>query len=115
MKQLGMKEIKKKEQSAKDLVTKSDFKGYTIEEIRFQRALVAMEAEFCKAKCLRSWNNLVKDNPLSPTKNSFTGKAGSVALKMINGLNYLDYIMLGLSFFTGARKLFSFFRKVKRK
>lgn len=113
MKELTMKEIKDKEKSAKNLVAESNFKGYTIEEIRFQRALVAMEAEFCKNKLLRSWNNIKKANPLAPNKSTFTGKAGSLALKLFNGLNYMDYLMLGFSLFGGAKKIYSLFRKKK--
>ena len=110
-----MKEIKDKEQTAKDIVTaEKEFKGYTIEEIRFQRALVAMESEFCKTKIFKSWHNIVDANPLMPgNKTSLPGKAGAIALKMVNGLNYLDYILLGLSVFKGTKKIFSFFKGKK--
>lgn len=111
-----MKEIKAKEQIAQDIVSpKSEFQGYTIEEIRFQRALLAMEADFSKTKLIKSWNNLQKFNPLSPSSNSIPDKAGSIALKLVNGLSYMDYVMLGWSLFSGARKVFSFFKKGKKK
>lgn len=113
----NMKEIKAKEQLAKDIMTpENDFKGYTIEEIRFQRALLAMEADFSKTKLLRNWDNIQKLNPLSPksTALSIPGKAGSIALKLINGLSYMDYIMLGWSLFNGSRKVFSFFKGRKK-
>ena len=111
-----MKEITAKEKVAKDIMKpENDFKGYTIEEIRFHRALVAMEADFCKAKILKNLNNLQKFNPLSPgSSNTLPGKAGSIALKLINGLNYMDYIMLGWSLFNGGRKVFSFFKGKKK-
>ena len=111
-----MKEIKAKEKVAKEIATpENDFKGYTIEEIRFQRALVAMEVDFCKSKILRNWNNLQKSNPLSPASNSsITGKAGSVALKLLNGLNYMDYFLIGLSIFNGSRKFLSLFKRRKK-
>ena len=111
-----MKENKTKGEVVKDILTpESKFKGYTIEEIRFQRALVAMEADFCKTKILKNWNNIQKLNPLSPSSSSsFTGKAGNVALKLINGLNYMDYVLLGWSVFSGARKVFSFFKGKKK-
>lgn len=107
-----MKEIKQKEKVAKDILTpESEFKGYTIEEIRFQRALLAMEADFCKTKMHRSWENIQHLNPLMPgNKTSMAGKAGALALRMVNGLNYMDYILLGLSVFKGTKKIFSFFR-----
>lgn len=108
-----MKEVVKKEKMAQE-ITQPDkkCKGYTIEEIRFKRALVAMEAEFCKTKINRSWSNIQEANPLSPgNKTTLPGKAGSLALKMVSGLNYLDYALLGFSIFKGARKIFSFFKR----
>lgn len=112
-----MKEIKEKEKMAQEIVSpKSNFKGYTIEEIRFQRALLAMEADFSKTKLIKSWNNIQKLNPLSPSSGgSLPVKAGSIAMKVVNGLSYMDYIMLGWSVFTGAKKIFSFFKKGKKK
>ena len=110
-----MKEIKAKEKEVKDKVNpEKEFKGYTIEEIRFQRALVAMEAEFCKTKALKSLSNLQKLNPLTSGNSSIPGKVGSIALKLVNGLNYIDYIMIGMSVFSGARKVFSFFKGRKK-
>lgn len=111
-----MKDLKEKEKSVKEIITpQNEFKGYTIEEIRFQRALVAMEADFCKTKILKSLDNIKEANPLMPgNKSSLPGKAGAIALKMINGLNYLDYALIGLSIFKGSRKIFSLF-KGKRK
>ena len=111
-----MKDIKTQEKKAKEIATpENNFKGYTIEEIRFQRALVAMEAEFCKAKIQKSISNLQKINPLSPSSgSSLPAKAGSIALKLVNGLNYLDYIMIGWSVFNGAKKVFSMFKGKKK-
>lgn len=111
-----MKEIKEKERKAKDIMTpETEFKGYTIEEIRFQRALVAMEADFCKTKARKSLSNIQNLNPFMPgNKTTLPGKAGAIALKMINGLNYVDYILLGLSLFKGTKKVFSLFRGKKK-
>lgn len=111
-----MKEIKEKEKVAKEIMDPADeFKGYTIEEIRFQRALVAMEADFCKTKIQKSWLGLQRFNPLgTQSKATIPGKAGAIALKLVNGLNYMDYILLGWSVFSGVRKVFSFFKGRKR-
>ena len=110
-----MKEITKKEDKATKIAAPDkEFKGYTIEEIRFRRALVAMEADFCKTKIGKSWQNIQEANPLNPgNKTSIPGKAGALAMKMIGGLNYLDYAMLGFSLFKGAKKAYSFFRGKK--
>ena len=111
-----MKDIKEKEKAAQKIADpEKEFKGYTIEEIRFQRALVSMEAEFCKAKIFKSWENIQNANPFMPgNKSSIPSKAGSLALKMFNGLNYLDYVLLGLSLFKGTKKVFSFFKGLRK-
>lgn len=111
-----MKEIKETEKVAQDIVSPDkEFKGYTIEEIKFQRALVAMEADFCKAKIAKSFSNLQRVNPFNQTPgSSLPGKAGHMALKLINGLNYMDYIMIGWSVFNGAKKVVSFFKGRKK-
>ena len=110
-----MKENEKIERVVKNILEGEEFKGYTIDELRFQRKLKSKEIDFCRAKLNRHWENLQGLNPLMPgNKTSLPGKAGAVALKLLNGLNYLDYILLGLSVFKGTRKVFSFFR-VKRK
>lgn len=111
-----MKEIKDKEKVAHDIAApEKEFKGYTIEEIRFQRALVAMEADFCKTKIFKSLDNIKDANPFMPgNKTSIPGKAGAIALKMINGLNYLDYVLLGVSLFKGSKKVISFLKGRKK-
>ena len=111
-----MKEKNNKEQNPRNILEVSEFKGYTIEEIRFQRALVAMQADFCKTKFLKEWSNIQKLNPLSPSADSSLPMkaAGSIALKMAKGLNYLDYIILGISVFSGVRKITSIFRRNKK-
>lgn len=111
-----MNEIKKTEDVAKSITHPEQFKGYTLEEIRYQRALVALQKEFCKTKILRNVHNLQKTNPLSPssTVKSMPGKVGFVASKLLTGLNYLDYAMLGFSLFSSARKVYSFFHRKKK-
>ncbi len=112
-----MNEIKKTEDVAKSIThPEVKFKGYTLEEIRYQRALVALQKEFCKTKIYRNVNNLKKSNPLTPqgAASSLPGKVGFMATKLMSGLNYLDYAMLGFSVFNSARKVFSFFRKKKK-
>lgn len=104
------------DQAARNIILKNDeFHGYTLEEIRYQRALVSLQLEFCKNKIIKNFANIQKVNPLSPTSvaSSFSGKAGAVIRKLLNGLNYLDYAVLGFSLFSSIRKITSFFRKKK--
>ena len=95
--------------------TDKDFKGYTIEEIRFQRKIVSKEIEFCKIKFFNSLENIQNSNPFMPgNSSSITSRAGNMALKMFKGLNYLDYVLIGFSVFKGTRKIFSFFKGLKK-
>ena len=112
-----MKQISAKDNTAKDFIMpESEFKGYTIEEIRFQRALVALQADFAKTKFIKSWNELQGYNPLSKNAvTKITGKAGGIALKMLKGLNYLDYVFLGVSVYSGIKKIAGLFSRKKRK
>ena len=112
-----MKESKKPEALADKIMNqKENFKGYTLEEIKYRRALLAMKAEFSKTKAIKAYYNLTKYNPLSPSSSasSLTGKAGAVAMKLINGLNYLDYAVIGFSVFSSLKKIASIFKKKKK-
>ena len=111
-----MKDNEKREKVTNEIMaTDNEFKGYTIEEIRFQRAMVAMQADFCKTRFMKSLCNIQKVNPLNPSSgSSLPVKAGSLALKMVKGLNYMDYLLLGISVFNGVKKFYSFFRKGKK-
>lgn len=93
------------------------FKGYTLEELRYQRALVALQKEFCKSKLTRNVRNIQKSKLLNPSSSasSLPGKVGFVASKIFTGLNYLDYAMIGFSVFGAVRKIFSIFRRNKKK
>lgn len=109
-----MKEIEKTQDAAKSITNpEKKFEGYTLEEIRYQRALVLLQKEFCKNKIMRNFAQIQKSNPLSPEKaaSGLPGKVGFVASRLLSGLNYLDYAMIGFSVFGTVRKIFSFFRK----
>lgn len=112
---------------------KKDFKGYTIEELRYQKALAALRKEFCKSNVLNSIENIkhpVKSSSSgskslipflssdkSGTKNHIVNAAGTVtkvvATSLLKGLKPLDYIMLGISLIGPAKRLIRLFRKKK--
>lgn len=94
----------------------TQFKGYTLEELRYQKALVLVRKEFCKSKLLRNVDSLKKHNPLSPSSDGvlLPGTFGSIASKLVKGLNYLDYMMIGFSVFGSVRKVLTFFKKNRK-
>lgn len=90
--------------------------GLTIREIRHRRALVLLQKEFCKEKI--SYNALKLKNS-SPFSKNYTGKgkplgrAGGIVGKIIGGMNYVDYALVGFSVFSNVRKVMNIFRKKK--
>lgn len=100
-----------------DLVTPEprEAKGLTISEIRYQRALIALQKEFCKEKIGHSVRNLKNTSPFSKNYDSKTSgnRVGALASKLLHGLNYLDYAVIGFSVFSNVRKITSLFRKRK--
>lgn len=90
----------------------AEFKGYTIDELRYQRALVMFKKEFCKEKLSDSLNNL---KTLSPLKHSngnngrLFSKSGIIS-KIFKSLDYVDYAMMGYSIFKSIKKFSSKFK-----
>lgn len=111
---------------------KPDFKGYTMEELKYQKALVALRKEFCKSNMLHSVDSL--KHPVSSTGNSsfpllssgssshkstamrVAGTATKVITKtLMRNMKPLDYIMLGVSLIGPVRKILGMFKKKKKK
>ena len=105
--------------SEEDHVEVPKFKGYSLNQLRYQRALIALQREFAKEKAIRGINRLKNHNPFSGNKQSSSSgkwrRASSFLLSIASNLNYLDYARVGLSLFTSARKIFSIFNGRKKK
>lgn len=91
---------------------KSTFKGYTIEELRIQRALIDVRREYVKEKLQNDFSRLVSD-PFSREGGGGQSKIWSVGGKLLNLLSYSDYISLGIGLFNNGRKLIGMFRRKK--
>lgn len=87
------------------------FKGYSMEEMRYQRAVLALRKEFCKAKILQDINHLRHRSILGKSKDSQRSNIGILAKKLLSGLNYLDYALMGASLFGTGKKIYRFFRR----
>ena len=94
--------------------TEPDFKGYTMDELRYQRALIALKREYCKESIVDAAVKLHKSLPLSASgQKGLARNIGGVAGKIVGGLNYIDYLLIGFSAFGTIRKVFHFFKKKK--
>lgn len=92
-----------------------DFKGYTLDELRYQRALVLLKREFLKEKAMEEVKEVKSRIPVLNGKSPLDTMSPSGILgRVVKGLNYADYLMLGFSVFNAGRKVFSLFRKKKR-
>lgn len=95
------------------VVDETSFRGYTLDEIRYQRALAALRKEYAKEKIFNDLASVRKRVSFG-SKEGIAGKAGTLAQKMFSGLNYLDYAMVGYTAFSAIRKFFKLFRKKKK-
>ncbi|MDE6538083.1 MAG: hypothetical protein K2M13_08645 [Muribaculaceae bacterium] len=102
-----------KQKSDDALSDKKKFKGYTIEELRYQRALVALQKEFCKAKVINRIDHLRNRKSGSEDTSSKIARYGKFAGKLLTGLNYLDYAMIGMSLFGSGKKIYKFLKQKK--
>lgn len=89
--------------------------GMTIDEIRYRRALLALKKDFCKEKVINHKQKILSSSPFSKgykaPKGTVMGRTGAIVAKLAGGLNYLDYVMMGVSAFQTGRKIFNVFRR----
>lgn len=91
-----------------------EVKGLTMREIRHRRALVLLQKEFCKEKMEYEVLKLKNSSPFSKNysgKSGTMGRMTSIAGKLLGGMNYLDYAVIGFSLFNNVRKAIKIFKK----
>ncbi len=99
-------------QTAVEIAEEERFGGFTLEELRYRRAVADLKKQFAHAKIGSHIQKIQKKNPFAGGGSSML-KAGGMAGKLLTGLSYVDYAMIGFSIFNTGRKIFSFFRKKK--
>lgn len=111
-----MENTKKSAERNQQNVADTEFKGYTIEELRYQRALIALQREFCKEKLLMEFSSLTNRSASGnkgKSKIPFLSTSGMFN-RIFKSLDYIDYLMMGISAFTGIRRIARFFKKNKQ-
>ena len=110
-----MKEKDPKKNVRKEDTGESEFKGYTLEELRYQRALLLLKREFLKEKALKETKAIKERIPVINGKSPLSNVSPlNLAGRVVRGLNYADYLMLGFSVFNVGKKVFSLFKKRKK-
>lgn len=104
-------EIKGMEETQSVSEPTNEFGGYTLEELRYQRALVALRKDFCATKITKNVEQIRGRNIFGGSGSKIRGpQIGGLVSKMISGLGYLDYAMIGMSLFGTGKKIFQFFK-----
>lgn len=76
-----------------------DWKGYTLDELRYQRAYTLARLEIEKERISSGFKHLYSSTP---------GNMGSgIMKKMIGGLNYVDYALIA---FKLGKRIYKMFR-----
>lgn len=95
-----------------------NFRGYTLNDLRFQRTLTEVRREYVKERLMGEVANIRTLRFLDSKK----GKGGrgwlnpsvfAIAGKAFKLFSYADYITLGITLFQTGRKAFSLFRRKK--
>lgn len=90
---------------------KDGFKGFTLKELRFQRALNQVKLEIGKERLLSRTNNFLNKNKESGGKLAW---GFDMAKRVVNGLSYIDLILLAFQGGKQLRKIFGFFGRKKK-
>lgn len=85
------------------------FKGYTIEELRYQKVLTLVRMEYVKEKIDSEFQGV--KTRLNPSNKSGKWSIMSLTGKAAKALSFIDYITIGLSLYKSAHKIFSLFKR----
>lgn len=81
-----------------------EWKGLTLEDIRYRRAINHVRLEIEKERLMSATSQLVGNT----TQGLFSS---SMARKLFSGFSYLDYGVLAFQVFKQSRKIFRLFRR----
>lgn len=104
----------KKNVSEKLLDQEGVFKGYTMEELRYRRALLLLKKEFLKEKAIAEVLSVKENIPIVNGKSPLTGTPNGIIGKLLKGLSFADYVMLGFQVVKIGGKLKNLFKKKKK-
>ena len=77
-----------------------NWKGYTLDELRYQRAFALAHLEIEKERITSGLKQMYQSSPM--------GSGKGLVSKMIGGLNYVDYAVLAFRF---GKRIYRIFKK----
>ncbi len=83
-----------------------DWKGYTIDELRYMRAYTAARIEISRDR-LTSRVSTIKKNGLT----GGNGNGGSIVSRMLGAMGYVDMALIGWKVFSQVFRIFRLFRR----
>ena len=93
----------------------ADFKGYTLEELQWQRAFVALQAELAKETLIAKKDAIAASLPFANKKDDSGSRlpamSGKTLQRIVSSLSYLDYFRMASSVARTGIKVFKFFRR----
>lgn len=92
------------------------FKGYTMKELRYQRALVSLKKEFLKERALNETKEIKGQLPLIGNKKSAPKAPSSPGIfsKIMKGMDFADYLVIGMQTVKIGKKIGKIFKKKKK-
>lgn len=107
-----MKNNSSKQAHKKSLNPEEDFKGYTMEELKYQRALLALKKEYLKEKALHTVAAVKEEIPVLNGQSAISGLQSKGLLgKIFKTLSFADYLLLGVQGLRIGRKIGTMFKR----
>lgn len=92
-----------------------EFKGYSMEELRYRRAMMALKKDFCRERIRTNFNAIRHPGGRSESGNALSRfqKVANVTAKLFANAKVMDIALIGLSVFGSGRKIYKLFGKKK--
>lgn len=91
------------------------FKGYSLEELRYQRAMMALKKDFCRDRIRTNFDSLRHPGGRSENGSALSKfqKVANITAKLFANTKVVDIALMGLSLFGSGRKIYKLFGKKK--
>lgn len=99
--------------AAGKVVVVDDFKGYSLKDLKYQRAITALRKQYAKEQVQQHLNNLKPENLISKVSGPSSGIA-QISTQVLSGMSFMDYVNFGMTAFRTGKKIVGFFKKKKK-